>query len=219
MDDSSVILPPSVENVITKICTDKGIDPPDLWARRRLAAVDEAVAIEILSKIYNQQSQIRNLSRLIVWYIVNPQSPVRSSAQRSPGVHPQTQSPQSPDGYPHQSPSSNSPFQNDQSLVRQPHRSTSNRHTHQSPPCCEVQSCQSPIGHHHPNPSSYSSFQDDQNFNEHSHQNLRNNQVQTLSSIPSPRERGSPSFCDHVRAAAASSPSGNSDFKSSPFAL
>lgn len=191
MGDPSVTLPPSVENLIMKICNDKRIDPPNSWARRRLATVDEGVATEILAKIYNQQTQIRDLSRLIVWFIDNPHSPVRTSAQRSSVVHPQSpcsnqvRSPQSPVGYSHQSPP-NSPFPNNQSLVRHPHRSTSDNqvqglavHPHQNP--------QSPVQSPFNSP-----FQNDQSLVRHPLCSTSNTQVQGHSVHP----HQNPPYCE-----------------------
>lgn len=101
MADHQDILPKLIEEMIIKTCQAKQQDPPDSWARQRLAAVGESVAAEILSRIYNQKTQVRDLSRLIVWMVDNPQSPIRVPVQQdghSPISLPQSpiSSPQSP---------------------------------------------------------------------------------------------------------------------------
>ncbi|KAI3775549.1 hypothetical protein L1987_50128 [Smallanthus sonchifolius] len=67
MGDSSteVRLLPSVEELITKICTEKCIIPPDVSARRLLSTITEASAIEILNKIA-ASSKIRTFSGFII---------------------------------------------------------------------------------------------------------------------------------------------------------
>ncbi|XP_076909458.1 putative RNA-dependent RNA polymerase 5 [Bidens hawaiensis] len=68
MTDSSteVIIPlqPSIEQLITKICTTRTVPPPDIAARRSLSKLTEAKAIEILTKIGNSK-EIREFSRFI----------------------------------------------------------------------------------------------------------------------------------------------------------
>ncbi|KAK9071253.1 hypothetical protein SSX86_009821 [Deinandra increscens subsp. villosa] len=96
MADSSteVHLEPSVEELITKICSEKSTQPPDIFARRALARLNEASAIEILNKIA-ASSTIRSFSGYIV-YMVSVSSPKKCilPQKRSPPVSSPAHSPQ-----------------------------------------------------------------------------------------------------------------------------
>ncbi|KAL8189027.1 hypothetical protein R6Q57_029288 [Mikania cordata] len=71
MGDSSpeVVLQPSIEQLITKICSEKCIAPPDVSARRKLSMITEETATEILNTIA-ASSKVRTFSGYIV-HMVN----------------------------------------------------------------------------------------------------------------------------------------------------
>ncbi|KAJ0698538.1 putative RNA-dependent RNA polymerase, eukaryotic-type [Helianthus annuus] len=93
MIDSSpeVPLPPSVEQLIAKICTDRCIPSPDVTARRSLSKLTPESAIEILNKIAVSR-QIREFSRFIV-YMVKKTLSVTVSSPADDCVLPQKRSP------------------------------------------------------------------------------------------------------------------------------
>lgn len=61
-------LPPSVEALLKQICVEQSQEPPDAEVRRRLAAIGEEGAMEILKRISCRS--IKHLSRFII-YMVN----------------------------------------------------------------------------------------------------------------------------------------------------
>ncbi|KAI3802886.1 hypothetical protein L1987_31032 [Smallanthus sonchifolius] len=107
MGDSSteVHLQPSVEELITKICTEKCIMPPDVSARRLLSTITEASAIEILNKIA-ASSKIRTFSGFII-HMVKANSGAVSSPKDA-CILPQKRSPPSGSPQKYASPDSSS---------------------------------------------------------------------------------------------------------------
>lgn len=109
MTDSltEVIIPlqPSIEQLITKICTTRNVPPPDVAARRLLSKLTEAKAIEILNKIGNSSNEIREFSRYIC-FMVNKETATATSPKED-RVLPQKRSPpvSVTDGSPQSNPS------------------------------------------------------------------------------------------------------------------
>ncbi|KAK1417362.1 hypothetical protein QVD17_26489 [Tagetes erecta] len=93
----SVPLPPSVEQLIAKICSEKCTPPPDVSALRSLSRITEASAIEILN-IISASTSIRNFSGFIVHMTKDKSLTVSSPhhaqilpQKRSPPVSPNPQ--------------------------------------------------------------------------------------------------------------------------------
>lgn len=93
MNNSSpeVPLQPSIEKLITKICSEKCLQPPDPEARRSLSTITEASAIEILTTIAASSSQIRSLTGYIIYMVKNSSGAVCSPNGGS--ILPQKRSP------------------------------------------------------------------------------------------------------------------------------
>lgn len=62
---SKVNLPPSVEEMLDKICRDQNVDPADYLARKTLSSLDEAHSLDTLQKISNIKIK-KSLSCLIM---------------------------------------------------------------------------------------------------------------------------------------------------------
>ncbi|KAJ9538781.1 hypothetical protein OSB04_031514 [Centaurea solstitialis] len=94
-----VPLPPAVEELIRKICSQKCLPPPDVAARRSLATVTEASAIAILNKIAATPNEIRNFSRFIIFMVKqssdNSMAVTSSSPSNQVFYSPQRRSPPS----------------------------------------------------------------------------------------------------------------------------
>lgn len=74
-------LPPAVEALLQKICSDQSQKPPDLAVRRRLAAIGEEAATEILRRIASRPIR-RTLSGFIIHML--DRYPAKSVDERSP---------------------------------------------------------------------------------------------------------------------------------------
>ncbi|XP_071715464.1 probable RNA-dependent RNA polymerase 5 [Rutidosis leptorrhynchoides] len=101
MDNSSndvIPLQHSIEQLITKICSEKCIQPPNVEARRLLSTIAESAAIEILNKI-SKSNNIRTFTGFII-YLVKQNSTASSPDQ--PSILPQkrSSSPIASDGSP-----------------------------------------------------------------------------------------------------------------------
>ncbi|KAI7728181.1 LOW QUALITY PROTEIN: hypothetical protein M8C21_001954, partial [Ambrosia artemisiifolia] len=94
MTDSlpEVHLQPRVEQLITKICTDRRIPSPDVAARRLLSTISEESAIEILNKIAVSR-EIRDFSRFIAYMVKKTTASVAVSSPTDGCVLPQKRSP------------------------------------------------------------------------------------------------------------------------------
>ncbi|KAM5547587.1 hypothetical protein ABKV19_001862 [Rosa sericea] len=78
-----VRLPPPVEDLLRRICTDKKLPWPDAGVRRELASISQERAHEVLVKVFNKQD-IRSLGGFIKHLIRNlPASPPPSTAVRA----------------------------------------------------------------------------------------------------------------------------------------
>lgn len=64
------LLPPSVEEMITRICTERAQPPPDIEAREKLFTLGEQASLHIISIIYSAP-EIRTFSGYIIFLFKN----------------------------------------------------------------------------------------------------------------------------------------------------
>ncbi|KAL4572263.1 hypothetical protein LXL04_019033 [Taraxacum kok-saghyz] len=78
---AEVLLPFSIERLLEEICLQKGLEMPDVAARKTLSRISEESAIDVMKRVSSTRTPIYNLSGYIV-HLVNRHGSVASTSAR-----------------------------------------------------------------------------------------------------------------------------------------